>query len=485
MAGFDTTDVAAKVNAQPFDAVKTMSGLADLNNAQNQNKLFQAKNLAGQYLAQSIGSDGQIDFNKFGQFIANDKRTGPYTPEIMTAAKDIQGTGVTTAANQQALDVARFNALRNVAAPAANTSQNPDPIARKQENAKNAVSAVAAAANSGMFNYDQDTISNYLGSGDFTRAATLAGAGGPGSLQAQNGDIQAVQTGGHTQMVNVNPALNTVNDASGDAATIKNEIPPAEVNRPAYQGFDANTQTPYAVTQGQAAAHPPRGPIATGPKLGDQAAAEASSIEGVKQYKAAQQDSVAAQGRILTLKKGIDAINSSNGVGPGTAYVNNIKSFFLAQGGDLSKYLPDVDATKIAARDEAEKYMTQYTLNRANSLGPLTGDKLAAAINGNANGHISTLAAKDMLKVNMALERMGVAGTAAFQSSGYPEQNYPTFMANWSRSVDPRAFAIDQMTQAERATMSKTFSSTEREQFKRGVQAAVAAKVYSTKDLHK
>ncbi len=90
MAGFDTTDIAAKVDPHPIDAIKTLSGIADLNNAQNQNKFFQAKNLAGQYLEQSLGPDGQTDFNKLGEYLKNDTRTGPFALELLQGAKVLE-----------------------------------------------------------------------------------------------------------------------------------------------------------------------------------------------------------------------------------------------------------------------------------------------------------------------------------------------------------------------------------------------------------
>lgn len=497
---FETTDIAAKTNSQPFDAVKTMSGLADLNNAQNQNKFFQAKNLAGQYLEHSLGPDGQPDFEKLAQFLVNDKRTGPFATELMQAAKSFQNTGVSTQQMQQSIAASKvsmqqaqqtlaankYNAARGVAASAGNTSQNPNEAVRDLENSKAAVSALIAAQDSGMF--DPETIAQVLGSGDFTpkaiRAATLAGAGGAGTLEAAVGKPMAVNRGPTTDIINVNPALGQASSMQGNAASLKMDLPPEVVNTPAYNDIDPVTNQPRVITRGVAAKNPPKGPVVSGYAPGVQAAAETAGAESSKQFKAAELDSTAAQARLLSLKNALQSLKGTT-TGPGTKEVNSVKAFLLAQGGDLAKFLPGVDAKQIADWTEAHKYMNTYWLNKANSLGPLTGEKLAAALSANASTDLTNLPNEDLIKVNMALERMQIAGLAAFQATKRPGEDYSDFMSSWSRQVDPRAFMLDQLTSKERAAMTKKMTPTEITQFQNGVKDAVQLGIYTRKDWPK
>lgn len=486
---FETTDIAAKTNAQPIDAIKTISGLADLNNAQNQNKMFQARNLAGQYLTQSTGLNGQPDFNKFTQYLQNDPRTGPYAADILTSAKNIQSTGVTTAANKQALAQSQRNAALQIAGAAYGTGTT------KAERDRNAYSAIAAAnaQNPNLLgNPSNDQLSSLIGSGDLVHAAALSGAGGAGNLSAAVPGSTVIQNAEGpngqpvAQTVLTNPVFGTVNQAGGNAANVPLTQSAGEAATPVQAGVTSpeTGYQPQIVSKGYLEKHPMTHPVAGGPPIGAEAAASAAGQASSQQAQAARQDLVASKGRLLGLQNAQQALSKTT-TGPGTEQFNTIKSFLNTNAPGFAAAL-HIDPNQIKNYDEANKYLTMYTLNRANSLGPLTGDKLAAAIAGNPNTHINQLAASELLKVNTALERMGQAGTIAFNASGQPEGTYSQFISNWSHSVDPRAFMLDQLTGAERATLHKALSTVEQVQLQNGYKAAIGAGVLPpAKEWHK
>lgn len=488
MAGFDTTDIAAQTNAKPFNALATAQSLAELNNAQNQNRFFQAKNLAGQYLEQSTGPDGQTDFSRLSQSIAADPRTGPFALELLQGAKGLTQTGVQTQQEQQGLAQAQRNAANQIVGSTYGTSA--DPNVRNT----NAMSALAAANSKNpnlLGNMSSDQISQYVGSGDWVHAAALSGAGGPGNLAAAVPGSTVIQNAlgpdgkPVAQTTLTNPVFGTVSQAGGSAASVPLTQSPESAATPVPVGVSdaASGYQPQIATKGYLAQHPMTGPVASGPPIGAEAGAQAAQQASAQQLQTARADVAASQGRILGLQNAQKALSNTT-TGPGTEQLNTIKSFLNTNAPGFAAAV-GIDPNQIKSYDEANKYLTQYTLNRANSLGPLTGDKLSAAIAGSPNTHINQLAAGDLLKVNIALERMQQAGTLAFNKTGQPPGNYSQFISNWSHSVDPRAFMLDQLTGAERAALNKTLSSTEKVQLNNGYTAAASNGIYDIKDWPK
>lgn len=212
---FETTDVAAKVGGTQFDPAKVIGEYAGIQNQFNQNKLFQAKNLAGQYLARATGPDGTPDLGKFSQDIQNDSRTGPYAPEILADAQALHQGGIKS--QQQGVDLAssRMDNLRKVGATAGTSS----PTGDLDENKRNTIAAVTAGIGT---LYTPEQAADYLGNlGDNIRASVISGAGGPGAQKAMTGTPTTVDTGPTNEAVNVNEYTNTRTPMGGDASSIK------------------------------------------------------------------------------------------------------------------------------------------------------------------------------------------------------------------------------------------------------------------------
>jgi hypothetical protein len=210
---------------------------------------------------------------------------------------------------------------------------------------------------------------------------------------------------------------------------------------------------------------PAGGPVAPALSPAAQAAGTAAGKGSGDQL---VQDNTWANGfatRMFNLSKALTGLQNAD-TGPGSDAVNTAKSFLLAQTpAGLGKYLPGVDPNKIASYDEANKYLIQYAIGQAGSLGEGTDSKLATTLAGNANTHISNLAAQDVVRANMALERMKNAQVQQFNATGLPADKYQTWASKWNAQVNPSVFAWDTMTPEAKAKASTLMTPAQRQQF--------------------
>ena len=183
--------------------------------------------------------------------------------------------------------------------------------------------------------------------------------------------------------------------------------------------------------------------------------------------------SVATSGsRIFQLNKALTALQNlgPTGTGPGTDTRQAVASYLNSV--PYVRNIIGTDPNSIASYDEANKYLTAYASNQASAMGPGTDSKLATALTSNASTHISNLAATDVVKATMGLERMQQAQAQAFTQSGLPASNYDQWSANWNKSVDPRAYAFDLMNPQQRGTVLQSLSGPARTNFLNQVWSA-------------
>lgn len=177
--------------------------------------------------------------------------------------------------------------------------------------------------------------------------------------------------------------------------------------------------------------------------------------------------------RVFQLKEALDGLKNAP-TGPGTETTNRIKSFLLAQEPEfLKKFGITPDELQIADYDKANKYLTQYASGMASNLGQGTDAKLATALSGNASTHISNLAAQDVVKAAIGLERMQQAQAKEFDESGQSPSQYNKWQVQWNKEVDPRAFVLPDLSAEERAKLIKGLSKEERARFASSVRRAV------------
>jgi hypothetical protein len=363
-----------------------------------------------------------------------------------------------------------------------------------QDGRLDANSAIASVAHAAPTFGDQGAFQTYLKNG----LASL-----PPEIQASlvKPNMQTINTGGSTNIVATNPltgaptvtgTLNNTLSPSEQMARVPTVgpngtpgsvpqsslappvlLPPGSAAAAASGGGNgrypgAPGATPAAggaPTSGVAGA--PAGFVATGLAPGVGQAADIAGTESGKQMVADQQANATSGQRVYQLQSALTSLQNAGTTGPGTATTNQIASFLQAQVPyGLGKYLPGVDPSKIQSYDEANKYLTQYASAKASALGGGTDAKLATTLSGNASTHISNLAAQDVVKANIGLERMGQAQQAAFAASGLPASQYTTFASKFGSTVDPRVFVADQIEPAKVSAMVKGMKPAEQQQFK-------------------
>lgn len=206
--------------------------------------------------------------------------------------------------------------------------------------------------------------------------------------------------------------------------------------------------------------------IGAGLAPGEAAAAETAAKGSANQYVADQAATNGYAGRIFQLQKALTALQSTN-TGAGTNQRNAILSYLQTAG------VPGIDPNKIASYDEANKYLTQYALNQSSNFGNATDSKLATTLSGNASTSISNLAAQDVVKANIGLERMKQAQINAFDASGLPASQYQKFSTRWNSQVDPRVFIVDQLAPDKKAALRDSMSAAQRQTFTSQYNAAL------------
>jgi hypothetical protein len=202
-------------------------------------------------------------------------------------------------------------------------------------------------------------------------------------------------------------------------------------------------------------------PSGQAPGVGEAATAAG---QGAGQQLLADQASNAESGkRVNMLQNAADALSKAQ-TGTGADKLNAVRGVVAMLGGP---------ADKVASYDEANKYLTQYAQQKAASFGHATDAQLSAALTGNGNTHISNLAAQDVVKVNMALERMDQARMQAWQSAGLPPAQYSQWKSQFGAAMDPRVFVADQLPAAKVGAMVKAMNAKEQATFRQQYNWAV------------
>jgi hypothetical protein len=249
-----------------------------------------------------------------------------------------------------------------------------------------------------------------------------------------------------TRVPTVNP------DGTPGSVPFSSTVPPGLLP-PAYQGGGQQAPGRYPQPQPQPANG---GFIPSGQAPG---VAEASTAvgQGSGQQLAADQQSNAASGtRINMLQNASDALTKAQ-TGTGADKLNAVRGLVATLGGP---------ADKVASYDEANKYLTQYAQQKAASFGHSTDAQLSAALTGNGNTHISNLAAQDVVKVNLALERMDQARMQAWQGAGLQPAQYAAWKSQFGATMDPRVFVADQLPVAKVGAMVKAMNPKEQATFR-------------------
>ena len=136
----------------------------------------------------------------------------------------------------------------------------------------------------------------------------------------------------------------------------------------------------------------------------------------------------------------------SQGVGPGTESLNNLKSTIIT-------WLPNADPKlieNVGNFEQTRKYLTQI----ARSSGTTgTNDQLAAAFEANPSIKMSEAATENVLKSVIALQKMKAAQTLLFNKTGLHPDQYTKWASTNQNVLDARAFGFDMMDKEARAKL--------------------------------
>jgi hypothetical protein len=511
---------------QPPDMIGQAGQIGQLKNLLISNQVNQqqlaARNAVGQAYQQSINPDGSLNTPKFTSLVANNPAAALDAGDAVAQAQARQQGQLQINQGQLAQTTNRLGVYRQAFGPllAKGTNISPNDVYGVIQGLGAAgmpTDEVAADVSATMPVMDPTKASNPAYQAQYGQALhnwvqQQWGSNQSGETQANvfRPSVSLVNTGGGIQGVDTNPSTNPGVVGSSMPLTLSpgEAVSPQTGTNPDGSTYSMPTATyaqrtglggvvfpgstgggaggapqgtsifgtgrlpgrgaPYSgPTAGSASAggsNPP-GTIQTGIGPGQAAAASVAGSGSATDLHNLYAYTSNSGARLYQLGKALTGLQTlgPQGTGPNTDAYNNLKSF--AQSLPVIGGLSPFDSTKIADFDETNKYLTAYASQQASNLGTGTDAKLATALTSNASTHISNLAAVDVVKSNIALERMQQAEAQAFTASGQSPDQFDKFASSWNQTADPRVYAFDLMTPQARGTMLKGMSSGQQTQF--------------------
>ena len=293
----------------------------------------------------------------------------------------------------------------------------------------------------------------------------MSSLNGEQQLQALQPQNVPVDTGSGTVLLNRNP----LTGQSSVGATVQKGLSPADLAAPVNViGPDG---TPKTITkqqwlQQQAQQQGQGSPgVASGLSPADTATNEASG----KQLSADLASSSGYASRVFGLNQALSGLQTAT-TGQGSDALNNVKSALTTLGVPVPGGIDSVEGY-----DEANKYLTQYAMAQAGSLGAGTDSKLATTLSGNASTHISNLAAQDVVRATIGMEQMKQAQVQAFQQSGLPAASYQEFARQFNTNINPSVFVWDNMGKDAKQKYYDGLNDQQRNQFRQQYSQAAQA----------
>lgn len=478
--------------------VQAATGLLAL----KQNQLQLGANQAiSQAYSQSVNPDGTVDFNKL-QSLAAQSGAGAFLPQFMGQLAQQRNL-------QQQYDVSKLDmalkqqqGIRGMIGSLA-----VDPAIGKQDMSQKIASQISDAVQSGILPLDQgireiqSIPSDPSAQAGWIQNHLINSLSGEAKLQALMPQNVQVNTGAGTALLNRNPLTGQTTPGT----FVQSALSPAELAAPKTiigpNGEQRQVTTAeWLQMQGQGGATGALGAPAgayTGRMTNP---AQSSGASGVQTSLApGQQAAMTAQAgtsntaaqtlhdaaadapmRLNLLENardaltiGVDANGNPISTGPGADWRNTAKSFVNSLAPDVAKKLGWTG--DVQSFDEFKKILTNYASSVSGSLGTGTDARLNAAVTGNANPNISTLANQDILTKTIAAEKMRAAQDYAFQNSGLTTDKFNQWQSQWNKAVDPQAFVFASMTPDQQQQFIKRQSPTQLAQFKQNLGNLVRA----------
>lgn len=430
------TDVSM-YNQNPYKPVNPLEMMGQMNTMQQQmmqNRLLGAQLGLGPAYASAINPDGTVNSNKLISNVANNPLTAPMTPMAIQQSNEMN----------QPMQV--YDAKGQPHYTARQTIQSQFQPNLDQEQISKTHARIKAM---------DDTMVKLMNKKDLTQGDVftgIAGLYGDGHMDEKEGSqaLQAVPTSPDGTPANADQLRGWLSNMHQQMQPVMQSF------RDTYpeQGSNSN--------------------LAAGPVPGQVEAATTAATGSANQLNNLRQRVDGSNLRLLQLQQARKALEEGAQVGPGTDAVQTIKSFLTTHAPDFIKnagVLPDEDS--LVSRDKLEKYLMQNAVGQSSSMGASTNDKLAAAFSSNPNTTMLHKSIDDILKIAMGNERLGQAQLTLWNKAKQAPENFSDFATDWSTNVDPRAFAINEMSPKERAELVKELTPAERAKFK---ESALIAK---------
>jgi hypothetical protein len=450
--------------------IQTAQGLLALR--QNSMQL-NANQAISQAYSESLNPDGTVDFNKL-QSLAGQNGAGAFLPQFMGQIAQQRNSQLQNQQGQLDLALKQQQNIRGMIGSLAL-----DPELGKSDMSSKIAQQISSAVQNGTLPLQQgiqeiqSIPSDPSQQSGWVQNHLINSLSGEAKLQALMPKTSAINTGGQTQLINQNP----LTGAPSIAGTLTNTLSPGEAaSRIAAVGPDGTPGTvplgstvpgapgadapggaytgrynPQGSTPGS-----PAGFVATGLSPSAQSA---SSAQGATSNAAAQtlhDASADAPMRINLLETARNALTGADGnappidTGPNSDWRNTAKSFVNSLSPGVAQSLGWTG--QIQNYDEFKKILTNYASSVSGSLGTGTDARLNAAVTGNANPNISSLANQDILAKTIAAEKMRSAQDYAFQNSGLTTDKFNQWQSQWNKAVNPEAFVFSAMNPQQQQT---------------------------------
>lgn len=460
-------EVDASITASAGKNMLTdMGRMAATMNAVNQNRLFMAKQAAGELLQRSINPEtGQPDLQQFNRLLAGDRRTAPYAAEALTTSLAQQGAGLGIAKSQgdmvrQALGTLGPNASHDNVLSALSLL-----AATKQ------VDPTFAATIAGSLPSDPASIQAWT-----QNNFQLPALGPQGALEATVGPVQTITNGPKINLFRT-PAL-------GEPKSIGSldvELSPAQ--KAERQTVIGPGNVPTSVTTGSLVddrGNPKAGPL-TGPS-GEirtglaPGVAEAANVSGQQNAQMA----MALQQRSSKVRENKAILGNMEGLldkfepGPQSGFWKGMGQL-AAEYGLKVPGAPPKD--KVQAQEEFGKLAFQLAQTQFQSLGGTgTDSKLDSTMHTSPSELLSKYGNKGIIALLKGNEDAVLAQSDAWQKwqdAGHGPDTYGKFLNQWNRIYDPRVFQAAYMSPDSRQSMLKGMTQTEQAQFQSAYKRSV------------
>lgn len=461
---------------QPIQTAATLQGLK-----QNQMRLGANQAISNAY-AQSVDPNtGEVDFNKL-QSLASQNGAGAFLPEFMGQIAQQRNSQLQYDTGKLEQAMKQQQGVRGVIGSIAL-----DPNLGKADMSSTIAQQIVSMVQNGLLPQDMAVRELKSIPGDpgqqaaWVRNHLMNSLSSEAKIKALMPQVQAINTGGATNVVAINP-LTGVPTVTG---TLQNTVTPDTLAQNVeVVGPDG---AKYVITKGQQLAgmggaapqgqaydgryQQPGVPGAAGVAGGMQTALSPSqqsalTAQGGTSNQAAQELHNAAADAPMRLNLLQQARDSLSGIqtGPGTEWRNTAKSFFNALAPGMAEKIGWTGDVK--NYDEFKKIMTNYASSVSGSVGAGTDARLNAAITGNANPGISKMANEDILAKAIAAEKMRAAQDYAFQNSGLTTDKFNQWQSQWNKAVNPDAFVFTSMNPAQQQSFLKRQSPQQLAKFK-------------------